>query len=51
MLGWLLWSASHIYFLIGLRNRMSVMLDWAWAYVTWQRGARLITSEKPEDIH
>ncbi|MCC7037267.1 MAG: NAD(P)/FAD-dependent oxidoreductase [Alphaproteobacteria bacterium] len=48
-IGWLLWSVSHIFFLIGLRNRASVMLNWAWNYVTWQRGARLITSDKPED--
>ncbi|MDI1226159.1 MAG: NAD(P)/FAD-dependent oxidoreductase [bacterium] len=46
-IGWLLWSVSHIFFLIGLRNRASVMLNWAWNYVTWQRGARLITSEDP----
>lgn len=46
--GWLLWSVSHIFFLIGLRNRASVMLNWAWHYVTWQRGARLITSEETD---
>jgi len=44
--GWVLWSLSHIFFLIGLRNRISVMLNWAWHYVTWQRGARLITSDE-----
>jgi NADH dehydrogenase len=33
----------HIYFLIGFRNRIAVALDWLWAYVTFQRGARLIT--------
>ncbi len=48
-IGWLLWSVSHIFFLIGLRNRASVMLNWAWNYVTWQRGARLITSDKPDE--
>ena len=48
-IGWLLWSVSHIFFLIGLRNRATVMLNWAWNYVTWQRGARLITSDKPDD--
>jgi len=42
-LAWLLWSAAHIYFLIGFRNRIAVTLDWAWAYVTFDRGARLIT--------
>ena len=40
---WLLWGAAHIYFLIGFRNRLAVMLDWLWAYVTFQRGVRLIT--------
>ncbi len=40
---WAVWSLVHIGFLIGFRNRLSVMLDWAWAYVTHSRGARLIT--------
>lgn len=42
---WLLWSIAHIYFLIGLRNRLAVALNWAWNYLTFQRGARLITGE------
>ena len=40
---WLLWSLAHIYFLIGFRNRLSVVLNWGWNYVTFQRGTRLIT--------
>jgi NADH dehydrogenase len=40
---WLLWGAAHVYFLIGFRNRLAVMLDWLWAYLTFQRGVRLIT--------
>ncbi len=42
-LAWLLWSAAHIYFLIGFRNRLFVALSWLWAYATFHRGARLIT--------
>jgi NADH dehydrogenase FAD-containing subunit len=42
-LAWLLWGSVHILFLIGFRNRLAVLLDWLWAYVTFQRGARLIT--------
>lgn len=42
-LAWLLWGGAHILFLIGFRNRVAVLLDWLWAYVTFQRGARLIT--------
>jgi NADH dehydrogenase len=42
-LGWLFWSAAHIYFLIGLRSRFVVAFSWAWQYLTFQRGARLIT--------
>jgi len=40
---WLLWGAVHISFLIGFRNRLVVILDWLWSYVTFQSGARLIT--------
>lgn len=40
---WLLWIFIHIFFLIGFRNRVIVLLEWAWAYATYQRGARLIT--------
>ncbi len=41
-LGWLLWGAAHVYFLIGFRNRLFVVLNWLWSYITWQRGVRLI---------
>ncbi len=40
---WLAWLGVHITFLIGFRNRFLVLFEWAWAYSTWQRGARLIT--------
>jgi NADH dehydrogenase len=40
---WLAWLGVHIVYLIGFRNRFLVLIQWAWAYVTWQRGARLIT--------
>jgi len=40
---WLAWCALHIFYLIGFRNRFIVMFEWAWAYVSYQRGARLIT--------
>ena len=42
-IAWLLWGLVHIFFLIGFRNRIAVLLDWLYAYVTFQRGARLIT--------
>jgi NADH:ubiquinone reductase (H+-translocating) len=41
------WSAVHIYFLIGLRNRFVVAITWLWSYVTFKRGARLITEVPP----
>jgi NADH dehydrogenase len=40
---WLLWGLVHIYFLVGFRNRIAVTMGWLWAYVTFGRGARLIT--------
>jgi NADH dehydrogenase len=43
-LGWWFWGIAHIYFLIGLRNRFVVALNWLWSYLTFQRGARLISS-------
>jgi NADH:quinone reductase (non-electrogenic) len=56
-LGWLFWSIVHIYFLIGLRSRFIVAFSWAWQYLTFQRGARLITgiedpgeTEEPEAV-
>ena len=44
-LAWLVWSLAHIYTLISFRNRLMVFMEWAWAYVTFGRGARLITGE------
>jgi NADH dehydrogenase len=46
---WLLWSVAHVYFLIGLRNRIVVALNWLWSYLTFERGARLITGIDAED--
>jgi NADH:quinone reductase (non-electrogenic) len=45
-LAWLLWLFVHIFWLIGFRNRLVVIGEWAWAYVTFQRRARLITGER-----
>jgi len=43
LIAWLAWLLVHITFLIGFRNRLLVLFEWAWAYVSWHRGARLIT--------
>ena len=42
---WVLWLVVHIMYLVGFRNRVVVLIDWAWAYVTMSRGARLITGD------
>ena len=44
---WLFWLFAHIYFLIGFRNRLVVMMDWGWAYWTYERSARVV-AEPPE---
>jgi NADH dehydrogenase len=44
-LAWWLWGVAHIYFLIGVRHRLSVILNWLWIYFTGQRSARLITQD------
>ncbi|MGE5127668.1 MAG: NAD(P)/FAD-dependent oxidoreductase, partial [Betaproteobacteria bacterium] len=45
LLAWLAWLVVHIYSLIGFRNRLVVLVTWTWAYVTWQRSARLIVGD------
>lgn len=44
---WLFWLFAHVYFLIGFRNRFVVLLDWAWAYWTHDRNARVVASGAP----
>jgi NADH:ubiquinone reductase (H+-translocating) len=45
-LAWLFWLFLHIFWLIGFRNRVAVIGEWAWAYFTFQRRVRLITGER-----
>lgn len=45
LLAWWFWLATHVFFLIGFRNRVSVLLDWALAYWTYQRGARIVLGQ------
>ncbi|MFN2238447.1 MAG: NAD(P)/FAD-dependent oxidoreductase, partial [Thermoanaerobaculia bacterium] len=47
---WLAWLFVHVFFLIGFRNRLFVISQWAWAYVTQKRGARLITGESAAEL-
>lgn len=44
---WITWLVVHIFYLIGFRSRLLVIIQWAWAYATYDRGARLITGEHP----
>lgn len=46
-LGWLAWLGVHLVFLVGFRNRLVVLVNWAWSYVTWDRASRVIL----EDVH
>ena len=49
LLGWLFWSVVHIFFLIEIRDRFIVAFTWLWDYITFQRGARLITRVPPQE--
>jgi NADH dehydrogenase len=51
-LAWWIWGIAHIYFLIGLRNRLAVAINWLWIHTLDQRGARLITQGRavPEAV-
>jgi NADH dehydrogenase len=44
-IAWMIWLGLHVFFLIGFRNRIIVMLEWFWAYLTRERSARLITGD------
>jgi len=48
-LAWWFWGLVHVYFLAGVRNRVSVMLDWSWAYFTFSSSTRLITATAADD--
>lgn len=49
-LAWWIWGIAHIYFLIGLPSPLMVSFRWLWEYLTYGRGARLITGARPEDL-
>jgi len=50
---WMFWLFVHLWFLIGYRNRVAVLMNWAWSYFTYRRGARLITRNacEPAPVH
>jgi NADH dehydrogenase len=51
LLAWMSWLFIHIFFLIGFRNRILVMIQWAWSYFTYDRSARLITgADRPVEV-
>jgi NADH dehydrogenase len=48
--GWFAWLGVHLVFLIGFRNRAVVLVNWAWNYLTWDRGSRIILEiDTPDD--
>jgi NADH dehydrogenase len=50
LLGWWFWGIAHVWYLIGFRSRVVVSFEWLWSYITFQRGARLITRLEPRSI-
>ena len=49
-LAWVTWLSAHIYFLIGFRNRLVVLIDWAWAYWTFERSARIVIGRERDSL-
>jgi NADH:ubiquinone reductase (H+-translocating) len=47
---WLAWLFIHLLYLVGYRNRLVVLFNWAWSYVFYKRGARLITQRIPKPL-
>ena len=48
---WLLWLFVHLMYLVAFENRVLVFIQWAWNYLTWQRGARLIAHEDKDEAN
>ncbi len=48
-IAWVIWLVVHIYYLIGFRNRLVALFQWAWTYLTYSRSARLITFENEHE--
>ena len=48
LVAWMLWVVVHVSFLIGFRNRFVVLFEWAWAWITYQRSARVILGDERE---
>ena len=46
LFAWWFWLVAHLFFLIGFRNRLAVIIDWAWSYWTYQRNARIISGNR-----
>ncbi len=51
LIAWLAWLFVHVYYLIGFKNRLFVLLDWFWSYATYQKGARLIVNKDWHSFH
>jgi NADH dehydrogenase len=48
--GWMLWMAVHLWYLIGFRNKALVLVNWIWSYFTYDRGVRLIVPQKSNEL-
>ncbi|NNE73619.1 MAG: FAD-dependent oxidoreductase, partial [Acidimicrobiales bacterium] len=49
-LGWVAWLLLHLIMLIGFRNRANVLVNWAWNYLTYDRGSRVIVDDQPQEL-
>jgi NADH dehydrogenase len=49
IVAWLLWLFIHLMYIVEFQNRLLVLFQWAWNYVTWNRSARLITGDSAQD--
>lgn len=51
LVAWFLWLGIHIIYLIGFDTKLRVLIEWAWAYIVWGKGARLITGDNHKEAH
>jgi NADH:ubiquinone reductase (H+-translocating) len=50
-LGWAAWFGLHLVYLVGFRNKLTVLINWTWRYLSWTSGPRIIVGDQPEDVH
>lgn len=50
-LGWAAWFGLHLFYLVGFRKKLTVLINWTWRYLNWTSGPRIIGGDQPDNVH